>query len=118
MTSVAELKLALELEHAEVLLLRQERDALTAEVDRLRHWREDAEAVHEAVCADLARVTRDRDALLAAAKDIIACDKALSDARSWCPPRTDDVMVAELRMKQSLAPLRLALAACTPGEGR
>jgi hypothetical protein len=61
---------------------------------------------------DHARLSRERDELLAAAKDVLACDKALSDARVWNEGHIEERMVAELRMVQSFAPLHLAVAAC------
>ena len=97
----------------------KEESRLRAEVE---HWRscafqDQAErgiADDKVRCltADLARVTEERDALRAAARDVIACDKDLSDALAWNEGHIEERMVAELRMVQSLAPLRLAVEAC------
>jgi hypothetical protein len=88
-------------------MARKEVEALRIMVDQFLSERDTA-------LADLARVTAERDGLLAAAKDVLACDKALSDARAWNEGHLDEVMVAELRMVQSFAPLHLAVAACAP----
>jgi hypothetical protein len=88
--------------------------ALTADLDGARENALLHASRNVALETDLARVTAERDMLLKAAKDVLACDKALSDARAWNEGHLDEVMLAELLMVQSFAPLHLAVAACAP----
>jgi uncharacterized protein (DUF3084 family) len=97
-------------------------DAYKAQTDlaRVTGERDKSDRLVEELAHELVRVKHERDALLAAAKDVLACDKALSDARAWNEGHLDEVMLAELLMVQSFAPLHLAVAACAPpasGEG-
>lgn len=88
----------------------EEELALKAEVTRLRARIEELAVEYREKNAHL---WRERNALLAAAEDVLACDKALSDARAWNEGHIEERMVAELRMVQSFAPLRLAVDACS-----